>query len=105
MAKLDQVIAVMASSQMRHAGADDAIRQRAAPRNPEPSVVEEGPAAALGFDAVSGNTYTVLFCDDLDLGAWQKLRDISGSSGAVTVNDPSPLENGRFYRLVTPALP
>jgi hypothetical protein len=68
-------------------------------------VQQEGAAAELGFDAVSGKTYTVLFCDDLENGAWQKLRDISGSTGAVTVNDPSPLENGRFYRLVTPALP
>ena len=68
-------------------------------------VQKEGVAAALGFDAVSGKTYTVQFCDDLDDGGWQKLRDVTGSSGAVTVNDPSPFVNGRFYRLVTPSQP
>jgi hypothetical protein len=33
------------------------------------------------------------------------LRDVTGMTGAVTVNDPGALGPVRFYRLVTPALP
>ena len=71
----------------------------------ELGVAREGSAASMNFQAITGKTYSVQYCDDLQIRSWQKLRDVSGVSGAVTVNDPAPLVNGRFYRLVTPAVP
>jgi hypothetical protein len=71
----------------------------------ELEVLREGFQPSLMFRAVSGRTYTVQFSEILEDGSWQKLRDVSGISGAVTVNDAGPLVSQRFYRLVTPALP
>lgn len=71
----------------------------------ELEVYKDGPDASLSFEAVSGKTYSVQYRDEMANGAWQKLRDISGATGAVTVNDPSPLVLHRFYRLITPATP
>lgn len=71
----------------------------------ELEVFRDGPEPSLTFNAVSGKSYSVQYRDTLDAGSWQKMRDISGTTGAVTVNDPSPLVIHRFYRLVTPALP
>ena len=68
-------------------------------------VTREGSAASMTFESISGKSYSVLYADDLKTGVWLKLRDVSGVSGAVTVNDPSPLESERFYRLVTPSHP
>jgi hypothetical protein len=71
----------------------------------ELDVAREGSAASMMFQAVSGKTYSVQYCDDLGPRTWLKLRDVSEAAGAVTVNDPAPLVKGRFYRLVTPAIP
>ena len=71
----------------------------------ELDVAREGFAASMVFQAVTGKTYSVQYCDELGAGGWLRLRDVSGVSGAVTVNDPAPLVEGRFYRLVTPAIP
>ncbi|MGZ8899391.1 MAG: lamin tail domain-containing protein, partial [Limisphaerales bacterium] len=68
-------------------------------------VARVGSSASLTFESISGKTYSILYADVLATGQWQKLRDVSGASGAVTVNDPSPLESERFYRLVTPSQP
>jgi hypothetical protein len=71
----------------------------------ELDIFQDGPESSLTFDAVSGKTYTVQYRDSLEGGSWQKLRDVTGMTGAVTVNDPGALGPVRFYRLVTPALP
>ncbi|HEX7861610.1 MAG TPA: lamin tail domain-containing protein, partial [Verrucomicrobiae bacterium] len=71
----------------------------------ELDVFRAGVNASVNFDAVAGKTYSIQYCDDLGSGSWLKLRDVSGMTGAVTVNDPAPLLNERFYRLVTPSIP
>jgi hypothetical protein len=71
----------------------------------ELDVFKDGPQASLTFEAVTGKTYSVQYRDEIANGAWQKLRDVTGATGAVTVNDPSPLVIHRFYRLITPATP
>ena len=71
----------------------------------ELDVLREGSDTSLTFEAISGKTYSVEFRDSIDVGIWWKLQDVSGRSGAVTVNDPEPAVNHRFYRLVTPARP
>jgi hypothetical protein len=87
----------------------DEFRSGTDPKNAssrfELDVAREGFAASMMFQAVAGKTYSVQYCDDLGVKTWVKLRDVSGVSGAVTVNDPAPLVKGRFYRLVTPAIP
>jgi hypothetical protein len=63
--------------------------------------------AAIRFNAVAGRTYSILYHGPLPNGSWLKLVDIpaQGSTGIVTVNDPTLGAAPRFYRLVTPKLP
>jgi hypothetical protein len=63
--------------------------------------------AAIRFNAIAGRTYSILYHGALPNGSWLKLVDIpaQGSSGIVTVNDPTIGVAPRFYRLVTPKLP
>ena len=63
-----------------------------------------GQAATLTVNAIAGKTYSLLYRNDLTTGAWQKLRDVSGT-GAVIITDPSPSPGHRYYRIVTPAQP
>jgi hypothetical protein len=64
-------------------------------------------AAAIHFNAIAGHTYSILYRGDLRNGSWIKLVDVpaQGSTGIVTVNDPTIGPAPRFYRLVTPKLP
>jgi len=64
-------------------------------------------SAAIHFNAIAGRTYSILYRGDLQTGSWLKLVDIpaQGSTGVVTVNDPTIGAGPRFYRLVTPKLP
>jgi hypothetical protein len=64
-----------------------------------------GPAT-VWFTAVSNKTYTVEYTDDLEGGAWMKLRDIAHQPVTRTeqVPDSSPGPQ-RYYRLVTPHQP
>ena len=61
----------------------------------------------LTFQAVAGRTYSVLCTTSLTSSSWTKLADIPAQATTQTVNveDPQPLADARFYRLVTPALP
>ncbi|MDB6056012.1 MAG: hypothetical protein JWN25_3535, partial [Verrucomicrobiales bacterium] len=63
---------------------------------------------SLSFSAVAGKSYSVLYRDSLAQGSWLKLSDVSPQSqdGLVTVQD-STVRNpaGRFYLIVTPAIP
>ena len=60
----------------------------------------------LEFQGAAGQTYTVEYTDDLGLGSWQRLADVTAGpeQGTRSVVDPSPAR-GRFYRLVTPRSP
>jgi hypothetical protein len=71
------------------------------------SVNVAGGTAAIRFNAISGRTYSILYHGPLPNGSWLKLADIpaQGSTGIVTVNDPTIGAAPRFYRLVTPKLP
>lgn len=60
------------------------------------------------FYAVAGRSYTVLYCDALSSGTWERLADIPPPSetGLVELHDRAGGKVGcRFYRVVTPQLP
>jgi hypothetical protein len=62
-------------------------------------------AIRLGFNAVAGKTYTLLYRDSLNEGAWLKLADFAAqpTSTFVEFNDPAVGNaKSRYYRLVTP---
>jgi hypothetical protein len=63
--------------------------------------------ATIHFNAIAGRTYSILYRADLRNSSWNKLVDVpaQGSTGIVTVNDPTIGNGPRFYRLVTPKLP
>jgi hypothetical protein len=63
-------------------------------------------SAAIHFNAVAGHTYTIQYRSDLSSGIWIKLVDVpaQGSSGPVTISDPTISSAPRYYRLVTPKL-
>jgi hypothetical protein len=63
--------------------------------------------AAIRFNAIAGRTYSIQYRGDVQDGSWFKLVDVpaQGSTGVVTVNDPTIGAAPRFYRLVTPKLP
>ncbi|RME91375.1 MAG: hypothetical protein D6766_11955, partial [Verrucomicrobia bacterium] len=72
--------------------------------------LHDGPdqATVLRFKAAAGRTYSLLYRDRLDSGAWSKVADVpaQGCDCPVEVVDPVPLAGpARFYRLVTPAVP
>ena len=72
------------------------------------SVAAQNGSIVLSFMAVSGKFYTVQYRDSLSTGTWTKLRDIPASqtTGWTEVTDePLSARAGRYYRLVTPALP
>jgi hypothetical protein len=71
------------------------------------SVNVGGGTAAIRFNAIAGRTYSILYHGPLPNGSWLKLVDIppQGSTGIITVNDPTIGAAPRFYRLVTPKLP
>jgi hypothetical protein len=60
----------------------------------------------IWFPAMSNKTYTVEFCDDLNVSAWLKLDDIVARSTnhLRVLTDPNPTAS-RFYRVVTPRRP
>ena len=59
----------------------------------------------LSFLAISNHSYTVVYQDTPDAGAWLKLVDIPARSTnrMEVVADSAPAIGSRFYRLVTPA--
>ena len=62
----------------------------------------------LGFNAVPGRTYTVLYRESPQAGQWLKLADVQASAvgGFTTVADTTiAAAPARFYRLATPAVP
>ena len=64
-----------------------------------------GGVCTLGFTAVAGKTYGVLYRDAVEVGPWLTLTNLPAAlvSGPVQVTDPSPSNPTRFYRVVTPA--
>jgi hypothetical protein len=63
-------------------------------------------SGAIHFNAVAGHTYTIQYRTDIGSGLWIKLVDVpaQGSSGPITINDPTITSAARYYRLVTPKL-
>ncbi|TMQ01901.1 MAG: hypothetical protein E6L09_01335 [Verrucomicrobia bacterium] len=84
------------------------------PRDASSYLKVESPSAPAGGSAnirivaAAGKTYTILYRDNLDTGAWLKLADIPAQavSGEYEITDLSAGTAGkRFYRLVTPRVP
>lgn len=72
------------------------------------SILGTGLGAEVHFTAVAGVTYSVLYCDDLESGAWAKLADVPApvTTQEVVVQDSGASPAGqRYYRLVTPPVP
>ena len=72
------------------------------------SIVINGGARDIRFQAIGGKSYTLLYRDSLVTGAWAKLKNGSlppGPSLPLTLTDNSPATGGRYYRIVTPAQP
>ena len=69
------------------------------------SVSADGQATTLRFTAVAGKSYSVLYRDNLNGGAWLKWKDVPPpvSTGPIELSDPLPAGVGaRFFQLVTP---
>ncbi len=65
-----------------------------------------GTSCILGFQAIAGKTYSVLYRDDLGSGSWLKLVDVpsQAATGGITVTDRTVASGTtRFYRVITPA--
>ena len=65
-------------------------------------------SCTIGFRAVAGKSYSVVYRDNFDGGSWLKLADIPvrTASGTVSVTDTNVSSSViRFYRIVTPSLP
>jgi hypothetical protein len=60
--------------------------------------------ALLSFNAVSNQSYSVLWRESLDAGKWTKLADVDAQPSVrlETIFDPLPRADGRLYRIVTP---
>jgi len=71
------------------------------------SAVVSAGSVTIGFRAVGGHTYSVLYSDNSPAGPWHKLADapVSANSTSVAVVDQIVRTGGRFYRLVAPAQP
>jgi hypothetical protein len=69
------------------------------------SVVVSAGSVTIGFRAVGGHTYSVLYSDNSPAGPWHKLADapVSANPVSVAIGDQTVRAGGRFYRLVAPA--
>jgi hypothetical protein len=70
-----------------------------------PQLVDGGQTnALLSFNALSNQTYSVLWRESLDVGRWAKLADVNAQPLArvETILDPLPRADGRLYQIVTP---
>jgi hypothetical protein len=67
------------------------------------SIQRVGSTVQFVFTALAGQRYTAEYRDSLTAGAWATLTNISPqpSTTDVTVTDPSPPANKRFYRVTT----
>jgi hypothetical protein len=61
----------------------------------------------IEFTAVSNKTYSVLYSESLQTGAWSRLADMPmrATNRTEIIVDPAPPPGKRFYRLATPQLP
>ena len=83
------------------------------PRNPMSllrfeSVALSNGVVALGFTAVAGKSYTVLYRDSVGGGAWLKLKNIPAPTATARTDVTDGALSGqaeRYYRLVTPSMP
>ena len=56
----------------------------------------------FSFNTDAGPNYTVEFKDDLSAPAWQILRTLTGTGGAMHVTNAPVSSSTRFYRVRTP---
>lgn len=70
------------------------------------SIQVNGDGVVLRFNTVAGHTYSLLAADDPTSPVWTLLQQVPAptTNGVTTVVDPWR-ENGRAYRIVTPAWP
>jgi hypothetical protein len=64
--------------------------------------------ANIQFNAVAGNTYSILYRTNLNTGSWIKLQDVpaQAATGLIVVSDPAAVAGDRrYYRLTTPQMP
>jgi len=61
----------------------------------------------IGFTAVAGRTYSLLYREDIANGPWLKVQDLApqASTQDLKVVDPQAGRRTRFYQLVTPQRP
>lgn len=73
----------------------------------EPVTIEHG-AVMLRFRSSAGNTYSVVYRDAISSGQWIKAKDFPEAPGGTIqlFEDPDfHSRPGRFYRIVSPAMP
>lgn len=72
------------------------------PNNPPQLTPIAGGAMRLGFNGIPGRVYGIQ--RSTDLSTWTQIATPTASStGAVTIDDPSPPEGSAFYRIIFPA--
>lgn len=82
--------------------------QSAASRLRLESVTQTAGGVELQFTAAAGRSYSILYQDSLNVGAWLKLVDVAAqpATQTIVVTDSASLaQSQRFYRIVTPAAP
>ncbi len=65
-------------------------------------------SVTLGFNAVAGRAYSILWRDFVESGAWIKLTDVPSAGTAQPVqlvDDTLGSRTQRYYRIVTPPMP
>lgn len=67
-------------------------------------IAVNGGETILGFVAESNKSYSLLWKESVDAGAWAKLADIAAtpSQRTITTIDPLPFGTTRIYQVVTP---
>jgi hypothetical protein len=56
-------------------------------------------SARLVFTTTGGQRYAIEYRDTLGSGAWNVLTTVTGTGGELSVIDPGPLAQSRFYRV------
>jgi len=65
------------------------------------------PAVVLQFDAISNQTFSVLYRTNLETSAWLKLADVPSraTNRVVQLRETNAAPDLRLYRVIAPAQP